>query len=48
MKTFLDNVGYFGWGVLIGYFLNPLIHALKSLWRNAKQAHQEWDKSGRN
>ena len=37
-----DWLNPFAWGLVIGYFWNPVWQILKKIWREAKLAKEEW------
>jgi hypothetical protein len=42
MKDFLDALGPFVYGFVLGYFAFPLWELLKKIWSEAKKAREEW------
>jgi hypothetical protein len=43
----MTEIIWFIYGVIFGYFMDPLIKLIKAIIREAKIAKQEWRKDGR-
>lgn len=43
----MTELEWFVYGVILGYFMTPLIKLIKAIIREAKIAKQEWRKDGR-
>lgn len=42
MREFVDALGPFVYGFVVGYFAFPLWELLKKIWSEAKKAREEW------
>jgi hypothetical protein len=42
MNNFLNALGPFVYGFVLGYFAFPLWELLKKIWSEAKKAREEW------
>ena len=42
MNDFLQALGPFAWGFVLGYFWYPIWTIAKRIWSEAKLASQEW------
>ena len=43
----MNEIVWFIYGIILGYFMNPLITLIKAIIREAKIAKQEWRNNGR-
>lgn len=42
MTEFMQALGPFAWGFVVGYFWYPLWELGKKIWAEAKKAKEEW------
>lgn len=42
MSIFLNAVGYFAWGFVVGYFWYPLWELGKKIVKEAKKTKEQW------
>jgi hypothetical protein len=42
MDIFINNLNWFAWGLVIGYFWHPVFKAIRTIYIEVQQARKEW------